>query len=88
VSEREENFEKFIKLTHYELYGIQFIHALFRRHDRIIFGFCPSIPLGVVKTSFGHIPSDELSKRDVFITVIKNIFTMFYEKCKTASIVY
>ncbi len=35
----------------------------------------------VVKTSFGHIPSNEQSKRDVFVTVILliyNIFTIFY----------
>jgi hypothetical protein len=42
----------------------------------------------VVRTSFGHIPSIEQSKRDVFfvfITVIENIFKIFYglsEKCK------
>jgi hypothetical protein len=35
--------------------------------------------------SFGHIPSIEQSKKGVFITVIYNIFTLFYgssEKCK------
>ncbi len=39
----------------------------------------------VVKTSFGHIPCIEQSKRDVLITVISNIFKIFYgpsEKCK------
>jgi hypothetical protein len=39
----------------------------------------------VVTTSFGHIPSIEQSKRYIFITVIYNIFTIFYgrsEKCK------
>ncbi len=39
----------------------------------------------VVKTSFGHIPSIEQSKRDGLITVIKSIFNIFYgtsEKCK------
>ncbi len=38
-----------------------------------------------VKTGFDHIPSFEQSKRDVFITVISNIFNIFYgpsEKCK------
>jgi hypothetical protein len=33
----------------------------------------------VVKTTFGHIPSFEQSKRDVFIIVnLKNIFKIFY----------
>jgi hypothetical protein len=39
----------------------------------------------LVKTSFGHILAIEQSKRDVFITEIKNIFNIFYgpsEKCK------
>ena len=30
----------------------------------------------MVKTSFGHIPSIEQSKRDLFITAILNIFTI------------
>ncbi len=39
----------------------------------------------MVKSSFGHISSVEQSKRDVSVTVIYNIFTIFYgpsEKCK------
>jgi hypothetical protein len=39
----------------------------------------------VVKPCFGHIPSIQQSKKDVFITVIFYIFTIFYgssEKCK------
>ncbi len=40
------------------------------------------------KTSFGHIPSIEQGKRDVFKTFFTNIFTVFYgpsEKCKAVN---
>jgi hypothetical protein len=38
----------------------------------------PFLLMYVVKTSFGPIPSTEQSKRDFFITVIQNIFAIFY----------
>ncbi len=38
----------------------------------------PPFPLMRGQTRFGHIPSIEQNKRDVFITVIKNSFTIFY----------
>jgi hypothetical protein len=38
----------------------------------------PFMLMRVVKTTFGHIPSIEQSKRGVFITLIYNIFSIFY----------
>jgi hypothetical protein len=37
----------------------------------------PPFPLMRGQNGFGHIPFTEQSKRDVFITVFKNIFTSF-----------